>query len=123
MERKVDALPDVQSLCELRQMAVARPNAVGVTQLDQVAVAALSAGDGDDAVGGRADRRAVRGRVIRALVRPPALENRMVPIAEPAGDVPVLERRTQKGAAQRPAPVVIKAGLAIRIIERECEAR
>src|SRR5437016_2785391 len=89
----VDALPDVQSLCELRQMAVARPDAVGVTQLDQVAVAALSAGDSDDAVGGRADRRAVRGRVIRALVRTPALQNRMVAIAEPAGDVAVLQRR------------------------------
>src|SRR5207253_4889058 len=61
----VDALPDVQSLCESRQMAVARPDAVGVTQLDQVAVAALPARDGYDAVGGRANRCAVRGRVIR----------------------------------------------------------
>src|SRR2546425_10994883 len=81
------ARPDVHSLRELRQMAVARPDPVGVTQLDEVAVIALAAGDRDDAVGRRADRRAVRGRVIRSLVRPPALQNRMIPIAEPARDL------------------------------------
>src|SRR3989442_15626379 len=81
------ARPDVHSLRELRQMAVARPDPVGVTQLDEVAVAVIPAGDRDDAVGCRADRRAVRGRVIRALVCPPALQNRMIAIAETARDM------------------------------------
>src|SRR5207244_9325257 len=65
---------------------------VGVTQLDEVAVAVIPAGDRDDAVGCRADRRAVRGRVIRAFVRPPALQNRMIAIAETARDMAVAER-------------------------------
>src|SRR5438876_906728 len=105
-----DPLPHVQSLREFREMAVARADAVGVPDLDEIAVDAVAARLGHDAVRGGANRRAVARRVIGALVGSPALEDRMEASTEAARDVAEAQRRPQKGATQRAATIVIETG-------------
>src|SRR4029077_11088600 len=110
-----DPLPHVQSLREFREVAVARADAVGVPDLDEIAVAAVAARLGHDAVRGGAHGRTVARCVIGALVGSPALEDRMEAPAEAARDVAEAQRRPQKGATQRAAAVVVETGLAVRI--------
>src|SRR5206468_7243906 len=117
-----DALPHMHPRREPREVAVAGPNAVGVADLDQVAVAAVAAGDHDDAVGGGADRRPVRGRIIGPLMGPPAPENRMKAPAEAARDMTEAQRRPQERTAQRTPLVVVEGAGAVRVLETKCEA-
>src|SRR2546422_2203931 len=105
-----DALSHMESRGEAREVAVAGPNAIGVPELDQVAIPAVAAGLRDDPVRGGADRRAVRRRVVGALVGSPALEDRMEAPADAARDMAEAQRRPQKRAAQRAATIVVEAG-------------
>src|SRR6266850_5255064 len=118
----VDALTEVEPRSEARQMPIAGLNAIRMTQLDEIAVAAVASGLRDDAVGRSPHGRAVRRRVIGPLVRSPPFKNRMKPPAEAARDVAEAQRRAQERAAQRPPLVVVEPDLAVRIVERKREA-
>src|SRR5258706_12419931 len=117
-----DALPDMHAGSEPRQMPVARANAVGVAEFDQIAVPAIAAGFGDDPVRRGAHGSPVRRRVVGSLVCSPTPENGMESPAESARDMAEAERRAQERAAQRPAAVVREAASTVPAIEREGEA-
>src|SRR5438876_5732529 len=116
-----NARSDIESLRKPREMAVAGPDAVGVPNFDQVAVAAIAAGDEDDAIGGGAHRRPIRRRVIGPLVRSPLFENRMEAPAEAARDMAEAQRRAQEGAAQGAATIVVEPASTGGAIEGEGE--
>src|SRR5258708_35227035 len=78
-----------------------------------VAVAALDAGEFDPRVAGGTHTCSRRRGIVGALVRAPALLNRMAPHAEARADARELERRAQKRLAQVLAigRVVARAGI------------
>src|SRR3989449_321972 len=117
-----NARSDIESLRKLREMPVAGADAVGVPNLDQVAIAAIAAGDHDDAIGGGAHRRPIRRRVVGPLVRSPLFENRMEAPAEATRDMAEAQRRAQERAAQGAATIVVEPALTGGAIEGEGEA-
>ncbi len=117
-----DALPDMHAGGESRQMPVARANAVGVADFDQIAIPAIASRFGDDPVRRGAHGSPVRRRVVGSLVCSPTPENGMEAPAESARDMAEAERRAQERAAQRTAAVVVEAASTARAIEREGEA-
>ena len=101
------ALPDsgARRYCDPAHMAVAARHAAAVRELDEIAVAAGSPGERDDAVGHCVDRRAVRGADVEPLVHPREAEQRMEAHAVVRG-YPADHRHARHRAA---------LGLAVRI--------
>src|SRR2546426_2810141 len=95
------ALTRAEPAREAREVAVPGADAVRVSHLDQIPVAAVLAPDpGDDSVRRGPHRRPVCRREIDAFVGSPHVEDRMIPRAEPARD-PTELQWCQKGAPQR----------------------
>src|SRR5207249_4800036 len=101
------ALAGAEAAREPREMAVPGADAVRVSHLDQVPVAAVLAPDpGDDSVRRGPHRRPVRRREIDAFVGPPHVKDGMIPRAEPARDPAELQRCPEKRAPPRSAALV-----------------
>ena len=73
-------------------MGIAGHQIAGVLDHDIAAMAAMPAGEADDAVGRRHDRRAIGGAEVDALVHPRIAEQRMHPHAEFGGDPRAVDR-------------------------------
>ncbi|MNS65552.1 hypothetical protein D3C72_987220 [compost metagenome] len=96
------------------QVGVGRLLVVAVVDDDDVAVAALRAGEIDRAITDRAHRGARGRRVVDAVVLAPAVQNRMHAHREAAGHARELDRRSQVGLAQAVAVRAVVAALLAR---------
>src|SRR5262249_56597693 len=100
-----DHLPDLD--VDLREVAVAGGEPVAVVDLDQVAVAALAAGHGDDAGGGRMHRLAVVAAQVDAGVHRRLAEERIGAHAERRAHVPGAVDRLAHRAGDQPPRVAV----------------
>src|SRR5512132_2452311 len=82
-------------------MAVAADKPVAVTNVDDVAVAALASGKDHDAVAHSSHRCSHCRCVVSALVLSPDAEHRMPAAAEDAGDPAKRDRSAQERGTQR----------------------
>ena len=87
----------IDALGEAGQVRVQRAVLAAVLHDDDIAVAALDAAEGDAAVAGDLDGRALRGRVIDALVGADAVQHRVLALQiEVRADPGKLDWRLQK---------------------------
>src|SRR5690606_6460298 len=110
----VDLVALLQARREASQVRVEGLHAIAVLQDDHVAVAALLAGEVDDAVARGADRRAGGSREIGALVRAHVAEHRVLGAVGKAGtDAAELERVAQEAALHAAAVEAEEFALAV----------
>src|SRR4051812_48054844 len=97
----LDTRSRADPLGEPAQVSIPRNVAVAMTQFEHVAVSTGPARPDDCCIADRAYGRSRRRGVVRPLVRLPSAEDRVVAIAERAGDAAELQRRAQELRAQR----------------------
>ncbi|OPY07631.1 MAG: hypothetical protein A4E67_01176 [Syntrophaceae bacterium PtaB.Bin038] len=108
------ACPFPDPFCKARQVAVEGLVAVGVADDDELAVPALPAGRKDLAARHGRDGRPLRRHVVRAVVGPADLEDRVESrLREARADPAETQRRLEEGLAQRAALGVVVVGLAV----------
>src|SRR5690348_2423197 len=112
-----DVRSHVQARRKARHVTVSRGVFGRVPDRDEIAVTMLGAAEHDHAVTCSMDRRALRGRIIHALVQTGVTQNRVLAHAERGRDARERHRRAQQTLAQR-APVFAEVrDFAIALLE------